>query len=209
VIDHQELWHQFSQKHQLTDIQHEQFEKYYALLIEWNKLFNLTTITELDQVLNFHFSDSLMIDQFSNLNNVTMIADVGTGPGFPGLPLKIKYSHLKIVLIEVTYKKIQFLERVIQDLHLENVEIYDGDWRTFLRTTSYPIDIFCARASLQTEELLRMFQPSSPYRNAQLVYWASVDWKPSEKEKDFIEKVELYQVGNKKRALIFMKAKNE
>ncbi|MGC2310101.1 MAG: 16S rRNA (guanine(527)-N(7))-methyltransferase RsmG [Candidatus Babeliaceae bacterium] len=199
-----ELWGHFAQTQQLNDEQVEKFQTYYGLLQDWNELFNLTAITELEKVLDLHFADSLVLERFIELKTIQMLADVGTGPGFPALPLKIKYPHLKIVLIEVSLKKRQFLEAVIQALQLSDVEICELDWRTFLRKTDYPIDLFCARASLQPEELVRIFQPGSPYKQAQLIYWASEQWQSTAKETSFVQKIEEYLINKRRRKLIFM-----
>lgn len=196
------IWQQFAQNHQLDTTQLEQFKTYYSMLCASDELFNLTAITELKAFLAYHATDSLMLGNFRNLHQYSMIADIGTGGGFPAIPLKIKYPHLAMVLIEVTHKKIQFLEAVIERLGLENIETSSLDWRTFLRKTEYPIELFCARASLQPEELLRMFQPSSPYKNASLVYWASEQWQPNPAVRDFVKEQYDYKVGNKRRKLI-------
>jgi 16S rRNA (guanine527-N7)-methyltransferase len=205
MIIMQELWLNFKRKHQLTDQQLQQFHDYYDLLIKTNELYNLTTITELEKVLTYHFDDSLILDQAIDITQLSMIADIGSGAGFPGIPLKIKYPHLTILLIEVTHKRQQFLHEVIEKLTLKNSEVCQLDWRTFLRKTAYPIDLFCARASLQPAELLRCFQPSSPYRQAQLVYWAASDWQAASKEEAFIEQTYAYQLNTKKRKLVFFK----
>jgi 16S rRNA G527 N7-methylase RsmG len=110
------------------------------------------------------------------------------------------------MLIEVNHKKIEFLSTVIQELGLENVTISDLDWRTFLRTTNDSIDLFLARASLHTDELVRLFKPSSPYKEAQLIYWASKDWEPGKKDAPFVKKEYSYTLGNKKRRYILFSA---
>ncbi len=197
------LWQQFAEKNNLSPEQVEQFKEYYSLIIYSNELFNLTAITELPAALAYHFTDSLILGSFIDLSKTNSIADVGTGAGLPGLALKIGYPQLKVFLIEVSHKKVEFLRMVIEKLGLENIEVCDLDWRTFLRKTDYQIDLFCARASLQPEELVRMFQPSSPYKNSQLVYWASDFYELGPKEKLFFKKEEVYTVKNKKRKLVF------
>lgn len=199
---HQELWQSFAQSHNLTDHQLQQFQQYYQHLIAATEQFNLTTITELDKVLTDHFSDSLALDQCIDISTIGMLADIGTGAGFPSIPLKIKYPKLPMVLIEVNHKKLQFLQEIIDILKLATIELCDLDWRTFLRKSSFPITLFCARASLQPQELIRLFQPASSYKDAQLVYWASAQWQPKEKL-SFLRSECPYKVGNKKRKLIF------
>lgn len=205
--DSQALWQEFSQTHALTEEQVQQFKKYYSMLINANDLYNLTAITNLKSVLNDHFSDSMAISSFVDFSKINFISDVGSGAGFPGLPLKIKYPHLKVVLIEVTHKKALFLRSVIETLGLSDIQVSEYDWRTFLRKTDYPIELFCARASLQPEELLRAFKPSSVYNNATVVYWASKHWQETNMESPFVSKQESYTIGNKHRKLVFFSSK--
>jgi len=199
------LWQQFVINEQLTPVQEEQFAKYFKLLIEWSEKINLTTITAPSSIIRYHFQDSLQLGHAVGLTGQETIVDVGSGGGFPGIPLAIKYPQMSIILIEVSHKKITFLDTVINALALENVEIYTYDWRTFLRKTEYDVDYICARASLHPDELIRMFKPASPYRDATLVYWASVQWEPEKKEASFMAEEFTYTVGNKRRKLVFFK----
>ena len=140
--------------------------------------FNLTTITDDAAIMQYHFLDSLIVAKYVDFTAIKSIADVGTGGGFPGIPLKILYPHLSLTLIEVTEKKIRFLENVVAQLGLSSVETVNLDWRTFLRKTSSPIDLFVSRASLHADELLKMFKPSCVYKNATLAYWSAISWQP-------------------------------
>jgi 16S rRNA (guanine527-N7)-methyltransferase len=136
---------------------------------------------------------------------ISSIADVGSGGGFPGVPLSILYPDMHVTLIEVNNKKIGFLYTLIDQLKLQNTYVSEADWRTFLRKTDHDIDMFCARASLHTDELLRALKPGCTYKDSQVVYWASIHWEPTEKEKAFIHHEYAYKVGAKKRRLIFFK----
>jgi 16S rRNA (guanine(527)-N(7))-methyltransferase RsmG len=199
------LWSAFQERHSLSQKQLEYFQRYYAMLLQTNEMHNLTAITDLAKVIRDHFDDSLILDRFIDCTNIKTLCDVGTGAGFPALPLKIVYPHLALVLIEVNHKKVAFLEEVIDSLRMTDVEIYPFDWRTFLRKTTYTIELFCARASLQPEELIRIFKPSSPYKESLLVYWAAHTWKPEPRVAPFVEKEEWYTLGNKRRRLVFLR----
>lgn len=179
-------WDTLKADFNLNDTQAEQLAVYAAMLVEWNKKFNLTAITDPDQIIQRHFYDSLAISRSVNLTGDKTVVDVGTGAGFPGIPLKIMFPDLKVILIEVNAKKRLFIEEVVQELGLTDVILYEYDWRMFLRSTEYHVNYFFARASLQPEELLRLFKPSSAYRHAQLVYWASFNWVPTTHEKPYI-----------------------
>lgn len=199
-------WESFIAREHLSDQQAQQFRRYLDLLIAWNEDINLTSIESIATIISHHFQDSLSVAQEVTFKEGDALCDVGTGAGFPGIPLKIKYPFLKVVLIEVQHKKRQFLQAVIDALGLENVEISSWDWRTFLRKTNYPITYFLARASLRPDELIRLFKPSSPYRHAELIYWASRDWQIGQEESPFFRKEYPYSIDHKKRRLIFFKA---
>lgn len=189
----------------LSARQTEQLSEYAKLLVEWNKRFNLTAILDYQSIMQDHFQDSLSLAYITDLHNAKGIVDVGSGAGFPGLPLKIAFPDLFVVLVEVNEKKCLFLKEVIKTLNLSRVEICSYDWRTFLRNTRYPIDVVCARASLQPSELVRMFKLSTPYHEATLFYWASCHWKVDKQIAPFVELVWPYQIGQKQRALVRMK----
>lgn len=198
-------WTQFTAKYALSPKQIGQFERYLELLIEWNAKFNLTAITDPDAITTAHFDDSLALAQHIDFLSIQTTADVGTGAGFPGLPLKILFPHVHMVLIEVNGKKRSFLEHVAGQLGLHNITIYPLDWRTFLRTSEHNIDYFFARASLQPEELVRVFKPSCAYKDATLVYWASRHWAPNKLEAAFVEKEIVYKLDDIERKFVFFK----
>lgn len=200
----QQAWATLRSDYSLTERQIKQFEQYLQLLLQWNEDINLTAITQPYQIILDHFIDSLKVTECIPFETVHYIADVGSGAGFPGVPLKIARPDLKVILIEVTGKKIAFLRMLIETLELEDIEIYTLDWRTFLRKTNDDIDLFLSRASLAPIELIRMFKPSSPYKDKTLVYWGSKLWQPTEDEIAFIKKECEYQVGNKNRKCIVM-----
>jgi len=198
------VWADFKESEGLTDRQLELFQRYEALLSEWNRSMNLTAISGLSEMVHRHFADSLALRKFINLSEAKILADVGSGAGFPGIPLKIMFPHLGLVLIEVTKKKQRFLRSVIASLELSDVEVCDFDWRTFLRKTEGEIDYFLARASIDTVELSRLFRPASPYKNSKLVYWATADWEPEELIKNLVQEEFFYTMKRKERKLVLM-----
>ena len=200
-----QLWQNFVDAESLTVEQIAQFKRYTQLLTDWNERMNLTAITDLADIIDYHFKDSLALGHIIDLQKITMIADVGTGAGFPGIPLKIVYPHLHVILIEVVQKKVKFLQAVIQDLGLTNIEVVSVDWLTFLRTSMRPVNLFCARASLAPELLVSMFAKWSGYKKAKLVYWAANSWEKTAVIVPFLEKEVSYTVGQKNRKLVFFR----
>jgi 16S rRNA (guanine527-N7)-methyltransferase len=115
---------------ELNASQVRQFELYYQELIQWNKIFNLTTVTDYEEVQTKHFLDSLTVILALGKEKIGQpnfsIIDIGTGAGFPGLPLKILFAEPKLVLLDSVAKKTVFLRHVIEQLELDNVEIVVG-----------------------------------------------------------------------------------
>lgn len=196
------LWEEFFSRQQLTVIQQDQFKEYYARLVATNKMHNITAITDLADVITDHFEDSLALSKFLDCSILKGLCDIGSGAGFPGLPLKILYPELPLVLLEVTAKKRAFMQEMVTLFDFNDVTILELDWRTFLRQTEYELDMFCARASVQPEELIRVFKPVSPYKSARLVYWASHSWQPSDLVRPYIADTFDYTVGVKQRKLV-------
>lgn len=204
--DPEKIFIDFQKETNLSDEHVAAFEKYAHFLMESNEEFNLTAIRDLAGVMRQHFQDSIALAQATDLTKIKSIADVGTGAGFPAIPLKILYPHLTVYLIEVTKKKQNFLLEVVKLLGLTDVHIVDADWRTFLRTTTYDIDMFVTRAALDEVELIRMFQPSCFYKNRELVYWVTDLWEPHKKAIPLISRRFDYKLGKKSRQLAFFKA---
>lgn len=138
----------------LSDIQVEQFMTYYELLVEWNGFMNLTAITEYEEILKKHFEDSLSLVKVCDLTKEISLIDIGTGAGFPGIPLKIAFPNLKITLLDSLQKRIQFLNAVIEKLALTDIDAVHGRAEDFAKPGSlreqYDICVSRAVANLTT-----------------------------------------------------------
>ena len=132
----------------LTDVQKRQFDRYYELLIEWNRVMNLTGITEYDEVNLKHFTDSLTIVRIKDMENVSTLIDVGTGAGFPGIPIKIAFPYIKVTLLDSLNKRIKFLNQVVEELDLEDVVTLHGRAEDYAKQEEYreQFDLCASRA---------------------------------------------------------------
>lgn len=141
------------QKLRLLDItisekQTEQFLIFYEMIINKNKVMNLTSITEAVEVMDKHFLDSLAVKRIYDLNRKVSVIDVGTGAGFPGIPLKIVFPEIHIVLLDSLNKRVQFLKDVVRTLGLESVECIHGRSEDIGRIDEYreKFDLCVSRA---------------------------------------------------------------
>ncbi len=132
----------------LNDRQEKQFLQYYELLKEWNKVMNLTAITEYEDVMEKHFVDSVSLAKEIDLSDYETLIDVGTGAGFPGLPIKIIYPHIRVVLLDSLNKRIKFLNAVVESLELSEVTAVHGRAEDVAKDKKYreQFDICVSRA---------------------------------------------------------------
>lgn len=130
----------------LTKAQLNQLEKYYELLIEWNKKINLTRIVEKKDVYLKHFYDSITLIKAIDLTKNQELCDIGTGAGFPGIVLKIVFPNLNITLVDTLNKRIEFLKLVIKELNLKNINAIHERAEVFIRQNKNKFDIITCRA---------------------------------------------------------------
>lgn len=153
---------------ELTEEQFQQFEQYYDMLVEKNKVMNLTAITEYEEVLVKHFLDSLSIVNSDIIRkiifdkeNPASLCDIGTGAGFPGIPLKISFPHLNVCLMDSLNKRILFLQDVIGALNLSGISAIHARCEEFARKPEFrdQYDICTSRAVAKLNSLSELCLP--------------------------------------------------
>ena len=153
----------------VSDSQIAQFLAYYEILVEWNSVMNLTAITEYEEVMIKHFVDSLAVcqaDVFRDALNHTekrevSLIDIGTGAGFPGIPLKIIFPDLKVVLLDSLKKRVKFLDTVAEKLQMKNINAIHGRAEDFARDQLYreEFDFSVSRAVANLSTLTELCIP--------------------------------------------------
>ncbi|MDF2608172.1 MAG: rRNA ((527)-N(7))-methyltransferase RsmG [Bacillales bacterium] len=145
----------------LSEDQLTKFEIYFSMLVEWNENINLTAITEKGEVYLKHFYDSITPTFYFDFNKVNTICDVGAGAGFPSIPIKIIYPHLKVSIVDSLQKRIKFLNELSNKLELENVAFYHYRAEDFGRIENIreSFDLVTARAVARMSVLSELCLP--------------------------------------------------
>ena len=177
----------------LTDKQLEKLEKYYNLLVEWNEKINLTRIVEHDEVYLKHFYDSLTLSKvneyFLDLNKELKVIDVGTGAGFPGIVLKIVFPNLKVTLLDSLQKRLTFLNEVIKELELKDIETVHDRAEDYAKNHREEYDIVTSRAVANLRVLSELCIPMLKVNGYFIPMKANVE-EEIEESKDILEKLE-------------------
>lgn len=209
-------------KIELTNEQVNQFITYYELLVEWNKVMNLTAITEFNDVMQKHFVDSLAIVKAIELNgkdNLKLI-DIGTGAGFPGIPIKIVFPSIEVVLLDSLNKRIQFLDEVIKKLNLDRIKTIHGRAEDFSKEKEYreQFDLCVSRAVANLATLSEYCMPYVkiggnfiPYKSGRIEEELEGSKKAIHVLGGNIEKEVLFQLPNSdiERAFVVINKKNQ
>lgn len=145
----------------LQNNQREQFEEYYKELVSWNETMNLTGITEREQVYLKHFYDSISLAFFIPAASVHSVIDVGSGAGFPSIPLKIMFPYLQVTIVDSLNKRIGFLNHLIKHLRLNQVQCIHGRAEDVARHQEYrdQFDLATARAVARLNVLTELCLP--------------------------------------------------
>ena len=164
----------------LNEEQTNAFIKYYELLVEWNSFMNLTAITDFREVCIKHFADSLSLCQAIDCAQPMQVIDIGTGAGFPGIPLKIMYPNMEIVLLDSLGKRVKFLNEVINVLQLDRIRAIHGRAETYGQNEMYrnQFDFVVSRAVAELPILMEYCVPFAKVNG----YFVSYKGKKQEEE---------------------------
>ena len=172
----------------LTEKQLSQLEKFYKLLISWNEKMNLTRITEKEEVYLKHFYDSLTLYKVIDLNQNLTLCDVGSGAGFPGIVLKIAFPNLKIKLIDSLQKRVNYLNEIIKDLELIDIEAIHTRAEDYAKNNREKYDIVTARAVANLKMLSELCIPMVKVNGYFISMKANIE-EELDKSKEIINKL--------------------
>lgn len=146
---------------QVSDEQWEQFVRYFHELLDWNERMNLTAITGRNDVFEKHFFDSITLASYISFSGEQHIADIGSGAGFPGIPLKIMFPELRLTIIDSLKKRITFLEHLVDTLQLSSVHCIHGRAEDMARQDGHRdrYDVVTARAVARLNVLNELCLP--------------------------------------------------
>ena len=188
------------------------FERYFTLLTEYNARFNLTAITEETEVYEKHFLDSILAEEFFPVN--ARVLEVGSGAGFPSLPLKIVRDDLKFTLVESTGKKCEFLKVAVRELGLSNVTVLNGRAEDFAQNALYreQFDVCCARDVARLNTLSEYCLPFVKIGGAFIAYKGDAKEEVKEAQNALVKlggkeaRLFLYELPTQgKRSLVYIK----
>ncbi len=212
-------WDEFIQETKKLGIQidkekENKLKKFYKLLIEWNQKINLTRITDEQEVYEKHFYDSLTLSKVVSLKEEKTLLDIGTGAGFPGIVLKICYPNLKITLIDSLLKRVNYLNEIIKELDLKEIEAIHTR-AEFYKQENKKFDIVTSRAVAKLPKLLNYALPFLKKEGIFVAMKASVEEEIKEsqnilnKKKYKISKIETFNLPKEKslRNLVVIKRK--
>ena len=145
-----------------SDLQYEQLNNFHKILCEWNEFMNLTGITEYNEVVIKHFVDSLAVNCVYSFKKTDRVVDIGTGAGFPGIPLKIMYPDTRFTLLDSLNKRIKFLDEVIRINSLDGIETLHGRAEDYARDKNYR-EVFDVCVSRAVANLSTLSEYCLPY----------------------------------------------
>ena len=198
----------------LSQEEQDLFEKYYELLVFYNQKFNITAITEREEVILKHFVDSALgVDKVCGQT----LVDVGSGGGFPAIPLKIMNDNLQVTMLEATGKKCEFLKTVVKELGLKNVTVINGRAEDLAKDLSFreSFDVCTARAVARLNTLCEYCMPFVKVGGTFVSYKGDAEEEVLEAQNAVkilggkVENVHTYTLADAKRALITIKKINQ
>lgn len=155
---------------ELSEQQLKQFDIYYKFLIEYNEITNLTRITDEEEVYYKHFYDSLTIVKSIDMHKINTLCDMGAGAGFPSIPLKIIYPHLKLTIIDSLGKRITFLKLLVEKLNLDHVFLVYDRIENYAKTHHDKFDLVTARALGKLPLILELGLPMTKMNSFFVAY---------------------------------------